>query len=164
MAVVAGIPSVLMNPCRLLYTFLLFLSMLHLVKNLYPSIPSEMEISANYLAFDQSWSFSLIIFGIHLILVGILVSRAYRKYFLVWGLLAGLSYTIYHSFEYFELLSQVNLLILNSILVIFMTLGELAFAIWLVWKGGKRMKMFNSLEKASHKLFSSIMHLFKVML
>lgn len=114
--------------------------MLHLVKNLYPSIPSEMEISANYLAFDQSWSFALIIFGIHLTLVGILVSRAYRKYFLVWGLLAGLSYTIYHSFEYFELLSQVNLLILNSILVIFMTLGELAFAILLVWKGGKRMK------------------------
>ena len=91
-------------------------------------------------SFEDLWSKGLIIFGLHLLLLGYLAFTA-KNVPKVWGVLlmiAGLSYTYLHAFHTLLPLRVVNLNLIEAILSIPMILGEVGFAIWLVAKGGKK--------------------------
>lgn len=90
-------------------------------------------------AFDKMWSFGLIVFGLHLLVIGKLVLKSG---FIpgILGLLllvAAAGYIIVHSLDMFFPQAQAVTAILENILSLPMALGELAFGVWLLLKGGK---------------------------
>ncbi|MCB0635948.1 MAG: DUF4386 domain-containing protein [Lewinella sp.] len=89
-------------------------------------------------AFSKAWSVGLIIFGAHLLLLGFLVWRSgfVPKWLAVLIVIAAFSYLLVHKgFLFFPDVAAVAKV--ESILAIPMAIGELAFAVWLVVKGGK---------------------------
>lgn len=93
----------------------------------------------NYNSFQNIWSIGLIIFGIHLITVGILMRLHKSIPRILWYLtmIAGVSYILVHlSKTAYPQLTELNNT-LNSILALPMALGELGLAIWLLIKGVK---------------------------
>ena len=93
----------------------------------------------NYKLFEYIWSIGLIIFGIHLLIVGQLM----RLHKLIPGILcyltiiAGASYVLIHTLK-ITLPQLTNLTnTLNSILALPMVLGEVGLSVWLIIKGGK---------------------------
>jgi hypothetical protein len=90
-------------------------------------------------AFDHIWSLGLIVFGLHLMLLGYLALQALYVPTL-WGVLliiSGLCYTAVHvSFILFPAAADA-LTTVESILGLPMAVGEISFAMWLVWKGGR---------------------------
>ena len=78
------------------------------------------------------------LFGIHLVLIGILMKIHKRIPKALWiiTLIAGVSYVIVHSLKLTPLTSGIvnNL---EMVLTLPMVLGELGLAIWLISKGGK---------------------------
>lgn len=90
-------------------------------------------------AFEILWSFGLIIFGGHLMVVGYLTfkSNIVPKVISLLLFIASISYIIIH-FNY-TFLPQFNEVTatLKSILSVPMVLGELSFGIWLLFKGEK---------------------------
>lgn len=130
---------------RIVYSIVLAVAIFHLWKALELSIsattPSDMTYSylMSYLnQFELIWSNGLIIFGLHLIGLGLLAWRD-ELIHKIWGvllLLAGVSYTFVHTGRMFpEFTTTVDLI--EPYLVIPMTVGELGFAIWLIVRGGK---------------------------
>ncbi|HAD96765.1 MAG TPA: DUF4386 domain-containing protein [Cryomorphaceae bacterium] len=90
-------------------------------------------------SFENIWSHGLIIFGLHLVVLGYLSLLADHIHN-AWGILlmiAGVSYTLLHTL--YAIVPEVSgsLTLLESILAIPMTIGELGFALWLIIKGGK---------------------------
>lgn len=87
--------------------------------------------------FDRIWSFGLIVFGIHLILLSVASFRYENKILGILLLAAGVSYLLIHTMEGF--LPRFSDLTgrLESILAIPMTLGEMVFALWMIIRGGK---------------------------
>jgi len=90
-------------------------------------------------AFQQTWSVGLVIFGIHLVLLGYL---AFRSGFVpkIWGILlviAGLCYLFSHGLPLLWPGYSTIKTTVEGILMLPMIVGELGFAIWLVAKGGK---------------------------
>ncbi|MFT4416793.1 DUF4386 domain-containing protein [Fredinandcohnia humi] len=93
-------------------------------------------------AFHIVWSIGLIFFGGHLMVIGYvtLTSSILPKTISILLLLASISYIIIHSnYTFFPNINEITI-ILESILSIPMFLGELSFAIWLLFKGGKIAK------------------------
>ncbi|MGB3367167.1 MAG: DUF4386 domain-containing protein [Acidaminobacteraceae bacterium] len=131
---------------RLAYTLLLTLSATKLVSvnklTLNVSEANESlarEVMSLLSAFEKVWSYGLIIFGVHLLLVGLVTykSRYVPKLISILLIIAGLSYTLLNLM--YGVLPQIDSYtkILEMILVLPMTIGELAFAIWLLIKGRK---------------------------
>lgn len=102
-------------------------------------------------SFEVTWSNALIIFGMHLMVLGFL---AFRSVFVprFWGILlmiAGLSYSFLHAAYALAPVMVDSLKSLEDVLVIPMTLGELGFALWLVIRGGRiKSQSFEIGEKA----------------
>jgi len=94
-------------------------------------------------AFENIWSYGLIIFGVHLLLVGLIAykSKSSPKLISILLIIAGVSYTLLNVM--YAVLPQIDSYtnILEMILVLPMTIGELAFAIWLLIKGRKLTKV-----------------------
>ncbi|WP_249872134.1 DUF4386 domain-containing protein [Oceanobacillus saliphilus] len=90
-------------------------------------------------AFHITWAVGLIIFGVHLLIVGYLAfkSDTIPKFISILLLIAAVSYMIIHLCYTF--LPQYDGLtsLLESVLRVPMTLGELGFGLWLLFKGGK---------------------------
>lgn len=87
--------------------------------------------------FNNVWTMGLIVFGFHLVGVGIL---SYRAEFMhkIWGVLliiAGVGYIFVSTLDQF--LPQLDIATLEMVLSVPMTIGELGLAIWLLIKGGK---------------------------
>lgn len=131
---------------RLVYTLLLTLSVTKLVSvsNLILNVSEANESLAREVltllsSFDNIWSYGLIIFGVHLLLVGLVSykSKSVPKIISILLIIAGLSYTLLNLM--YGVLPQMDSYtkILEMILVLPMTIGELAFAIWLLIKGRK---------------------------
>jgi DMSO reductase anchor subunit len=124
---------------RIIYTFLFSIATYYLTKNLaQPNYNSEIIIE-NYESFQTIWSIGLIIFGLHLLVVGVLMKLHKRipgilSYLM---LLAGTSYILVHGLK--STLPQLTDLIrlLNNVLAFPMAIGELGLAFWLLIKGGK---------------------------
>lgn len=93
-------------------------------------------------SFENLWSHGLIIFGPHLVVLGYLAFRAdYVPK--IWGVLlalAGLSYIYVHTMQALNPGMADHLKTLESILAIPMTIGELGFAFWLLFRGGRKRK------------------------
>ncbi|MCG6186925.1 DUF4386 domain-containing protein [Maribellus maritimus] len=90
-------------------------------------------------SFERTLSFGLIIFGFHLLILGFLALKS--KYILrFWGILlifAAISYIIIHSAKFFlpEFESQIKFV--ENVLSLPMAFGEIGFAFWLIFRGGK---------------------------
>jgi hypothetical protein len=87
--------------------------------------------------FDRFWSFGLILFGIHLVLLSIVSFRYENKIIGILLFVAGVSYFLIHTMK--GLLPELSDFTthLEVILTIPMTLGEMIFALWMIIRGGK---------------------------
>lgn len=134
---------------RLVYSVILGVAIFHLAQIL-SLLPGTENLTAKVMSsldsFKTGWSFGLIIFGIHLFLLGLL---AVKSSFIhnIWGILlifAGLSYSIIHAlyiiFPDFE--SQIK--IAENILSLPMAIAEVGFAFWLIFRGGKPKIIFQT--------------------
>ncbi|MEL7565813.1 MAG: DUF4386 domain-containing protein [Dehalobacterium sp.] len=93
--------------------------------------------------FTNVWSFGLIIFGLHLFVVGYLAlkSNFIPKLLGILLLIASFSYIIIHLFHLFIPQYENTTLFLEKILSLPMIAGELGFGLWLLIKGGKVPKI-----------------------
>ncbi|MCB0640140.1 MAG: DUF4386 domain-containing protein [Phaeodactylibacter sp.] len=101
--------------------------------------PEAQQVLALIQSFSTDWSRGLIIFGLHLLLLGILLLKSRYAHWFFGALLsvAGVCYMLVHTARWLlpEQYSLINSL--EMILSVPMTLGELGFAVWLLVKGGK---------------------------
>ena len=127
---------------RIVYTFIFGVATAYLAKNLLNTNElTDQMIGANFQLFQSIWSGGLIVFGFHILLLGILMKLHKRFPRVLWylTLIAGVSYVIVHLLK----LSSLNaefVSTLEMILALPMAAGELALAIWLLVKGGKESK------------------------
>ena len=106
------------------------------------SEPTNQKVMFFLESFEITWSFGLIIFGFHLLLLGYLALKA-NDIHPFWGILllfAAVSYVGVHSSKILlpELENQIKMV--EMILSLPMTVGEVGFAIWLMIRGGKTRK------------------------
>jgi hypothetical protein len=123
---------------RIVYTVIFGIATFQLTKNLHPTETSNEIIINNFHTFHSIWSAGLIIFGIHLFLVGILMKLHTRIPKILWylALIAGVSYVVVHFLKL--TLTQSDIVSnLEMILALPMAIGELGLAVWLIIKGGK---------------------------
>lgn len=135
---------------RLIYTGILaiavsFLVRVNIIVNAYTSMntgalqqtPSQVMTSIS--AFESIWSIGLIIFGIHLVLIGFVALKAkyIPKFFSYLLIIAGLSYILLHILNGFFPHFETANTILETILSIPMFIGEIGFGIWLLFNGRK---------------------------
>jgi hypothetical protein len=116
-----------------------------LVANLGQGNNNEL-LNSNFNSFETIWTLGLIVFGLHLLVVGILmkVHRSIPKLFWILTLIAGISYIVVHIIKtMFPQLSEFTET-LNNVLALPMVLGELGLAIWLIIKGGKPKSIKNA--------------------
>ena len=126
---------------RIVYTVIFGISTFFLTKNLDQTETSNEIIINNFQLFQSIWSAGLIIFGIHLFLVGILMKLHQRIPKILWylTLVAGVSYVVVHFLKL--TLSQSDIVSnLEMTLALPMAIGELGLAVWLIVKGGKSYK------------------------
>ena len=90
-------------------------------------------------AFECIWSIGLIIFGVHLMIVGYLAFKSNRipKIISVLLLLASIGYIVINLFNTILLQNDAVISILKIGFNVPMILGELGFGIWLLFRGGK---------------------------
>jgi hypothetical protein len=90
-------------------------------------------------AFESIWSVGLILFGGHLLILGLLACRS--KIVPLWiGILlltASLGYVLIHLFNLFLAEYEGIGRVLNAIFILPMTAGELGFGLWMLFRGGK---------------------------
>lgn len=137
---------------RLIYCAILGASILNLVYILlllsggntpaaqYNQLNAQVMLFIN--AFNKMWSFGLIIFGLHLLIIGTLVLKSgfIPKILGILLLFAALSYVIVHLLHVFFPQFEQTTVVLENILSLPMMLGELSFGIWLLIKGGRTSK------------------------
>jgi hypothetical protein len=133
---------------RLIYTAVFAASILNLV-----FIVSLLDKSASYLSsfepkqidsliyffmksFEDCWSFSLIVFGVFLILLGILTFKSLQipKIISLLIIIGGIGYSVVHVAH---LLTPSYKNVLESIFILPMFLGEIGLGVWLLIYGGK---------------------------
>jgi hypothetical protein len=93
-------------------------------------------------AFSSIWSWGLIVFGLHLIVLGLAYkNEGGRKWFTILMksllIIAGIGYMIQNIALLLVPSPIAFLATIESIFMIFMIVGEMAFAIWMLIKGGK---------------------------
>lgn len=122
---------------RIIYSLIFCIAIFYLFQN-----RSELNTAVfikNYDLFQHYWSIGLIVFGFHLLIVGILMKGHKVIPTLLWFLMlmVGPTYIIIHVLKTFlpHLTNLVDLL--NNIFGLPMALAELGLAVWLMVKGGK---------------------------
>lgn len=93
-------------------------------------------------SFRKLWSLGLIIFGFHLLGLGVLTILHDRihNFFGILLLVAGVGYLVVHISEAMHSIPAETVALLESVLMLPMALGEILFAIWLIARGGKEKK------------------------
>ncbi|MGG0717489.1 DUF4386 domain-containing protein [Robertmurraya massiliosenegalensis] len=133
---------------RLMYTAFLGVAIFQLVQ--ITTLINESEsfqledlsssIMLSVMSYEKIWSFGLIIFAIHLLLIGWMMIKAnfIPKILAILMLIASVSYMLIHTMDVF--LPQLEKVTGNieSILSLPMAIGELGLGIWMFIKGGKR--------------------------
>ena len=105
---------------------------------------ANQQIMAHFESFETLWSFGLIIFGFHLLLLGVLALQSERIQNF-WGIVlvfAAVSYMVIHTSKLLlpEFESQVKTV--ETMLSLPMAFGEVGFAFWLIIRGGKPRTVF----------------------
>lgn len=100
---------------------------------------SARQVMSHLHSFEGMWSLGLIVFGFHLLLLGYLalISGYIHRLFGILLVIAAVSYLFVHVSRllFVEFGDQIQTI--ETILSAPMAIGEIAFAIWLVVKGGK---------------------------
>lgn len=125
---------------RGVYSIILAFAIFHLIAVWPLSFAADPDSLAIFItAFENYWSFGLIIFGIHLIGLGYLSlkSKTVPKWMGYLLYIAGVSYTMIHGAKAFTPEAEHVIGIAEMILGAPMAIAELGFAVWLIWKGGK---------------------------
>ncbi len=101
------------------------------------ALASQIMISVQ--TFESVWSLGLIVFGLHLLVIGLVASktRTIPKIISTLLCIAGASYMLIHLLHGFIPNLESITSTLEMILSIPMIAGELGFGIWLLIKGGK---------------------------
>ena len=122
---------------RIIYTMILSIATYFLTRNIEET--NNAVIIENYKSFGFIWSVGLIIFGIHLLIVGLLMKLHKSVPKILWFLtiIAGASYILVHILKTTSPHLTELTDTLNNILTLPMVLGELGLAVWLIIKGGK---------------------------
>ncbi|MGB0863526.1 MAG: DUF4386 domain-containing protein [Saprospiraceae bacterium] len=123
---------------RFLYTIVFGIAAFYLYQNLNGTELTNQTINTNIRLFQSIWNGGLIIFGLHLTLIGVLMKSHPKIPKTLWYLvlIAGVSYVIVH----FLKLVSPDLEFINTLammLALPMAIGELSLAVWLLAKGGK---------------------------
>lgn len=134
---------------RLIYCAILGAALLNLVYVLLllsgghtPAVQSD-QLNAQVMllieAFHKMWSLGLIVFGLHLLVIGQLVLQSgfIPKILGILLLIAAVSYIAVHALHVFFPQVEQTTAIIENILSLPMALGELAFGLWLLLKGGR---------------------------
>lgn len=123
---------------RFVYTLIFSLGTCFLLRNLTSDTASDEWILSNFQSFQNIWTFGLIIFGIHIFLLGYLMKLHKRIHFILWilALIAGCSYSLVSTLQLMDFDPEFTGS-LEIILALPMTVGELALAVWMIAKGGK---------------------------
>ncbi|MEQ8413447.1 MAG: DUF4386 domain-containing protein [Imperialibacter sp.] len=130
---------------RAVYSAILAFAIFHLagVWQMLFSTNQEAVTVMNLVAgFEKYWSLGLILFGFHLLGLGYLSlkSNTVPKW-MGWSLyVAGLSYMAINAAKAIAPQSVDAVAMAEMILGAPMAIAELALAVWLIWKGGKRKK------------------------
>lgn len=136
---------------RFIYTFIFSCGTLYLIRNLTTDQVADEWMLSNFQSFHNIWTFGLIIFGIHILLLGYLMKLHERIHPILWtlALIAGCSYSLVSGLKLVDFNPELtgNL---EMILALPMTVGELGLAIWMIVKGGKSSKSQNQNLNASH--------------
>lgn len=123
---------------RIVYTFILVIATYYLFANLKQGIDNE-TLLENYNLFETIWTAGLIIFGGHLLAIGLLMKIHKKIPKILWllTLIAGIAYIIVHLLKVIAPELNEFTQTLNNVLALPMALGEICLAIWLIIKGGK---------------------------
>jgi hypothetical protein len=129
---------------RAVYTVIFGIATYCLTKNLNTIELTNQIANSNFQQFEVIWNSGLVIFGIHLFLIGILMKLHNKIPKILWylTLLSGISYVIVHLLKLGSPNSE-GVKTLEMILAVPMAIGELGLAIWLLIKGGKESRMTN---------------------
>jgi magnesium-transporting ATPase (P-type) len=124
---------------RMIYTLIFGIATYYLTKNLNINEITSQSINTNFQSFELIWNSGLIIFGFHILLIGVLMKLHRRIPKILWylTLIAGVSYIFVHILKLTSPNSEF-VTSLEMILALPMALGELGLAIWLLIKGGKK--------------------------
>ncbi|WP_214827874.1 DUF4386 domain-containing protein [Exiguobacterium algae] len=134
--------ALLAGGLRVFYTVILAIAVYHLLnvdQVIRSSDGSAEQVMRSLTAFERTWSFGLILFGLHLIAVGLAAFGTTRipKIIAALLVLAGVSYSLIHFlYGFFPQLADLTAR-LELVLIAPMFIGELAFGIWLLVKGRK---------------------------
>ena len=122
---------------RIIYTLVFGIATFFLTKNLNINEVTNQSINTNFQSFELIWNSGLIIFGFHILLIGVLMNLHRRIPKILWylTLIAGVSYVFVHILKLTSPNSEF-VMNLEIILALPMALGELGLAIWLLIKGG----------------------------
>ncbi|GLR19055.1 hypothetical protein GCM10007940_36710 [Portibacter lacus] len=123
---------------RLVYTAIFAVAIYFLAEIYLASQVSSESIQSNFNLFHSVWNMGLIIFGIHVVLLGLLMKMHSMKPNILWyiTLVAGISYVVLSALK-LTIPNTKIVDILQMILSLPMTIGEIGLAIWLIIKGGK---------------------------
>ncbi|MBA2176029.1 DUF4386 domain-containing protein [Halobacillus locisalis] len=119
---------------RLLYTLILSIAVFQLAGA--AVMRSASEVMAAITSFEVIWSFGLIVFGVHLVMTGIVASKA-GDIPRLWSVLlvaGGAGYMVVHALYRFLPQFDSATAILEAILMLPMMAGELGFGVWLLVK------------------------------
>ncbi len=124
---------------RVVYVVFFGIGGVYLVKNLTQTGLTGAAIIDNYNTFTTLWYAGLIVFGFHLLAVGVLMKQHRRVPAALWWLtiIAGASYVLVHTLKVATPQLSAVADMLSNILGLPMALGEILLAVWLLIKGGK---------------------------
>ncbi|MFW5831321.1 MAG: DUF4386 domain-containing protein [Prolixibacteraceae bacterium] len=147
--------SVLAAGFRLIYSVVLGIAILNLIQILNILNGTFPETAGNQIlfhlnSFEKTWSFGLIIFGFHLLLLGILTLKS-KNIRNLWGTLlvfAAVCYTVIHSAKFLLPEFESQIATAEMILSLPMAFGEVGFAFWLIIRGGKSRIVYRQTKTA----------------
>lgn len=133
---------------RIIYTAIFGIATNYLTKNLNINELSNQMVSSNFEQFQTIWNSGLVVFGFHIILIGILMKLHKKIPKILWllALIAGISYVVVHLLKLGSTNSEMVKNI-EMILVLPMAIGELGLAIWLLMNGGKEIIIKNEISR-----------------
>lgn len=140
---------------RLVYSAILGMTILNLIQILNILNGTFPETAGNQIlfhlnSFENTWSFGLIIFGFHLLFLGILTFQS-KNIPNFWGILlvfAAASYTIIHSAKFLFPEFENHIATAEMVLSLPMAFGEVGFACWLIIRGGKSRVVYHQTKAA----------------
>ena len=99
----------------------------------------QVQVMVALATFESTWSFGLIIFGGHLLITGLVAYRAdtIPRWISILLLIAALGYLFTHLLPIGYTQENKTLEMVTMILTVPMTVGELGFGLWLLFRGGK---------------------------